>query len=150
MPDNLPELRDIHLPDGISLFPPAYGWWVIVGAIIGSVLFYRLIRLMLQKSKKRYALRLLKTPADNNFIHQASVMSTILRRICIYKYPEAIVLTGKQWTDFLNSKCKEKLDDKTAELFLNAPYMPDNSNVFSVEDIDKLQTFCQKWIGENL
>ena len=116
MPDNLPELRDIHLPDGISLFPPAYGWWVIVGAIIGSVLFYRLIRLMLQKSKKRYALRLLKTPADNNFIHQASAMSTILRRICIYKYPEAIVLTGKQWTDFLNSKCKEKLDDKTADL----------------------------------
>ena len=150
MPDNLPELRDIHLPDGISLFPPAYGWWVIVGAIIGSVLFYRLIRLMLQKSKKRYALRLLKTPADNNFIHQASAMSTILRRICIYKYPEAIVLTGKQWTDFLNSKCKEKLDDKTAELLLNAPYMPDNRNVFSAEDIDKLQTFCQKWIGENL
>ena len=150
MPDNLPELRDIHLPDGISLFPPAYGWWVIVGAIIGSVLFYRLIRLMLQKSKKRYALRLLKTPADNNFIHQASAMSTILRRICIYKYPEAIVLTGKQWTDFLNSKCKEKLDDKTAELLLNAPYMPCNNHTYSSNDVDELQLFCQQWIGENL
>ncbi len=150
MPDNLPELRDIHLPDGISLFPPAYGWWVIVAVIIGSALFYRLIRLMLQKSKKRYALRLLKTSTDNNLIHRAASMSTILRRICIYKYPEAIVLTGKQWTDFLNSKCKEKLDDKTAELLLNAPYIPDNSKVFSAEDVDKLQTFCQKWIGENL
>lgn len=27
--DNLPELRDIHVPDGVSAFPPAYGWWVV-------------------------------------------------------------------------------------------------------------------------
>ena len=34
MNDNLPELRDIHLPEGISAFPPAYGWYVITIAII--------------------------------------------------------------------------------------------------------------------
>ena len=150
MPDNLPELRDIHLPDGVSFFPPAYGWWVIFGTIIGSIMLYRLIKLTLQKSKKRYALKLLKNLHSNSLIHQASSISTILRRICVYKYPEAVVLSGKQWTDFLNSKCKNKLDTKTSDLLLNAPYMQENSTVFSAEDIDKLQTFCRQWIGENL
>ena len=35
--NNLPELRDIHLPDGVSAFPPAYGWWVILATIIALV-----------------------------------------------------------------------------------------------------------------
>ena len=34
MQDNLPELRDIHLPESIPAFPPAYGWWVILAGII--------------------------------------------------------------------------------------------------------------------
>ena len=60
MQDNLPQLRDIHLPDGVSAWPPAYGWFVLAGALILTIVLIRLTLVLRRKSKKRYALRLLK------------------------------------------------------------------------------------------
>lgn len=150
MPDNLPELRDIHIPQDISNFPLGYGWLVILVAILVIWSAYKLIRLIIAKSRKLYALRLLKNTAANNVPKAASTMSEILRRICVHKYPDALVLSGKDWIDFLNSKCKTKLDAKTAELLANAPYMPKNSTTYNVSDLAKLKSFCIKWVGENL
>lgn len=150
MPDNLPELRDIHLPDGISVWPPAYGWWVMLAVVIGCVLGYRLFKILRAKSKKLFALRLLKNINCNNSLRSAASMSEILRRICVYKYPEAVVLNGQAWVDFLNAHTKNKLNDKTADLLLNAPYMPEGEGGFEIADVVALRLFCQKWIGENL
>ena len=60
MEQNLPELRDIHLPDGVSLFPPAYGWWVILGSVLLLLALIELFLILRRKSKKRYALYLLQ------------------------------------------------------------------------------------------
>ena len=30
-PDPLQDLRDVHMPDPISWWPPAFGWWMIMG-----------------------------------------------------------------------------------------------------------------------
>ena len=150
MPDNLPELRDIHIPHNISNFPLGYGWFVILLTIICVWLSYKLIRLAVIKSKKLYALKLVKNIALTNVQKSASNMSEILRRICVYKYPEALVLSGKDWIEFLNKKTKSKLDDKTAKLLADAPYMPKDSKTYGSKDLANLQSFCLKWIGENL
>lgn len=150
MPDNLPELRDIHLPDGVSIFPLAYGWWAILVVLLAVILLYRIIRLLYIKSKKRYALHLLASVSKQKSLSSAASMSEILRRICVYKYPQATVLIGQQWIDFLNNHSKSKLDKKTAELLIEAPYLPEKSNRFSNEDIISLYIFCHNWIGENL
>lgn len=150
MPDNLPDLRDIHLPDGVSSFPPAYGWWVVLFGLLLAFVMIKLIKIARIKSKKLYALRLLKAIDKKNLIKAAADMSEILRRICVYKYPDAIVLKGNEWIDFLHFHCKSKLSKKTTELLLSAPYMPYDNHVYNLEDIDKLQGFCQQWIGENL
>lgn len=150
MPDNLPELRDIHLPDGVSAFPPAYGWWVILVIIIGGILLYHFIKVIRIKSKKLYALRLLNNINCNNSLRAAAGMSEILRRICVYKYPQAAVLSGQQWIDFLNLHTRNKLSSQSAQLLLNAPYMPEGKGGFEIADVVSLRIFCQKWIGENL
>ena len=150
MPDNLPELRDIHVPPAISDFPLGYGWFVVIFVILGIWFAYKLIRLLIVKSKKLYALRLVKNISATNIQKSASNMSEILRRICVHKYPEALVLSGKDWIIFLNSKSKTKLDGKVAEFLANAPYMPENSTTYSMDDLEKLKIFCLKWIGENL
>lgn len=150
MPDNLPELRDIHIPHDLTSFPLGYGWWFVIVVCILFFLVYKLIRIVITKSKKRYALNLLKSISLNNVQRSASAMSEILRRICVYKYPEASVLSDKSWIEFLNKHSKLKLDDETAQLLINAPYMPINSKSYNVELLQNLKKFCFKWIGDNL
>ena len=135
MPDNLPELRDIHIPQDLSSFPMGYGWWVIVLICILSWGAYKFIRLAIIKSKKRYALKLLNNNTSNNIKKSASAMSEVLRRICVYKYPEALVLSGNDWIEFLNKKAKSKLDNATAKLLVDAPYMPSNSKSYNIETL---------------
>lgn len=149
MQDNLPQLRDIHLPDGVSAWPPAYGWFVLAAALVLAIVLIRLTLILRRKSKKRYALRLLQNFPENN-MRAAVEMSEILRRICVLKYKSAASLFGQNWIDFLNSKTKRPLDNKTARLLLNAPYASAASQTYTAEDIAALRAFCQNWIGENL
>ncbi len=146
--DNLPLLKDIHLPEEVSAFPPGYGWGVIAGALVLSYAFYRLFRYAKTKSKKYYALKLLQNAKADN-LSSARQISEILRRICVYKYKEAASLFGKEWIDFLNTKSRAKITKSAAELLVYAPYMP-QSERFKPEDYRQLKTFAKNWIGENL
>nr|QIM10594.1 hypothetical protein PlAlph_4860 [uncultured Alphaproteobacteria bacterium] len=150
MENNLPELRDIHLPaEGISIWPLAWGWWLIAAFI--AVLFCGiwLYRLWQRKSKKLYALKLL-SGLDGKSPSAAVKLSEILRRICIYKYPQASSLSGQEWIDFLNSHGRTKLEGGAACLLLEAPYVNPQTSVYNPADFEKLKVFCRSWIGENL
>src|SRR5574344_1461434 len=123
MDNNLPELSDIHLPDSVSAFPPAYGWWVLLLAFAGAYLLYKIGKYLYQTSKKRYALKLLKKISQSNAIEASSAVSEILRRICNYKYKEARGIYGKEWVAFLNRHSSKPLNQKSADLLIYAPYM---------------------------
>ena len=148
--DNLPELRDIHLPDGVSAFPPAYGWWIILLIIILLPLIIRFFKAARQKSRKFYALNIVKKIDNGNIITGAVKISELLKRICLYKYPEAVNMFGKEWIEFLKSHSKQNLSVKAAELLSNAPYIAKNSQKYMSENLVELKEFAKKWIGENL
>lgn len=149
--DNLPELRDIHLPsDGVSIFPLAYGWWGLLLLAIAMIFAVKIIFWFRKNSKRIYALYLLKKNASENSASAAVKMSELLRRICISRYPEAVSYSGKNWIDFLNNHAKQKLSKQTAALLLDAPYAPADSDLFAVENVVDLRVFCQSWIGANL
>lgn len=147
MENNLPLLKDIHLPPEITMFPLGYWWIVLIAIIIAVIAGYKLFLWGRKKSKKRYALRLLQK-AENNDLKSACEISNILRRICLYKYPEAKALYNRPWIDFLNEHCSQKLEGKAAELLIYAPYAVEN--VYLPQDYDSLRNFCKLWIGENL
>ena len=149
MNDNLPELRDIHLPqDAVSVWPLAYGWWLVLAAIILVIAVIYLVRLYRIKSKKLYAIKLLD--ALEKKTASAIKMSEILRRICVYKYPEASTFLSKDWIKFLNSHSKSPIKDGAVNLLINAPYINPDTVVYSQQDIKDLYDFCRSWIGENL
>ena len=150
MNENLPELRDIHLPEGVSVWPPAYGWWVILGGSLCFVLIVALFQLLRKKSKKLYALHLLKNIYCNNSLRSVVEMSALLRRICVFKYKEAMTLYGEDWLNFLNSHSSKKLEGESAQLLLDAPYMKNLPQDFKSGNVVRLRLFCQNWIGENL
>ena len=148
--DNLPELRDIHIPDGVSAFPPAYGWWVILAGVVVLFLLTELILFLRRASKKLYARRLLQNITSSSSVNAAVQMSEILRRICVYKYPEAAALNGRAWLEFLNAHSPIALTGKPAELLINAPYVPADTKGYSTSDLAAQRRFCNLWIGENL
>jgi len=153
MDNNLPELRDIHLPlTEISFFPLAYGWWLLVVALAVLAFLVWQIRRQLRKSKKRFALQLLeKEKGQASPVAAAVKMSELLRRICVYKYPRAAALYGREWVAFLNEHSREKLYGRTAGLLLDAPYIGSGgSRNYNAGDAENLYRFCRQWIGENL
>lgn len=146
--DNLPMLRDIHLPPEVSAFPPGYGWAVIAAVLVlffAVVWLYKYLRL---KSRKYYALKLLKK-AQGNHLADACRISEILRRICLLKYPEAAALFGREWVDFLNQHSRQPLSRNAVPLLIYAPYIPCDKN-YAPQDYQALRKFVSAWIGENL
>ena len=119
-------------------------------AILTTVAVIHLWKYIRRKSKKLYALHLLKKLEGQNTIKTVAFISEVLRRICIYKYPQAVGLSGEAWIDFLTQHCKTSLAKKEQELLLNSPYMPENFTEFDVESVNELRKFCTNWIGDNL
>lgn len=150
MQDNLPELRDIHLPEGVSAFPLAYGWWVIILGVVATFFLIKFFLYLRRKSKKRYALKLIERVSTTNPILASKQYSEILRRICVLKYPKAATLYGQDWLDFLHLYCRQKLNEAEAGLLLNAPYMSENAKGYGAKEIKEIKQFCISWIGENL
>ncbi len=148
--DNLPELRDIHLPaDGVSVFPLAYGWWLIILAIIATFVMLKLFFVVRKQSKKIYAKYLLNKFAKEDTLESATAMSEILRRICLKKYPEAVAFSGKEWINFLQSKTKYVLSEPARELLQTAPYRK-KDDFSDGKTVIELRKFCFAWVGENL
>jgi len=109
-PEQIP-LRDLHLPEMISWWPLAPGWWFLIG--IALIALAMLLRRYLQKraygAAKRHALRQLdELLADyeqhRNVVHFGSQVSELVRRTMLAYSPrkEVAGLTGEQWLAWLD------------------------------------------------
>lgn len=146
--DNLPLLKDIHLPPEKWIFPLGYGWLILVLGLIAAFVLFRHARRIYLRGKKYYALELIRSNRENS-VAAASQISELLRRICLYKYKNAVSLFGKDWVLFLNAHCKRQISGNAARLLIYAPYLPKNGK-YAAEDYEKLRQFAADWIGENL
>ena len=148
--NKLPEIRDIHIPDGVSAFPLAYGWWVLLGGIIVCFLLYKFIKFILNTSKKHYSLKKLEKITTDNPVNTAIEVSELLRRICVVKYKQATAFYGKDWLNFLEKHSSRKLSTKAAELLVFAPFMNKASRTYTQNEAQELLSFCKDFIGANL
>ena len=104
-------LRDIHLPEAISWWPLAYGWYAVILLLIlllsiGGLLLWRYYYWGLAK---RAALKQLanyiKLFQQNNDLNQACAnISALLRNVALAYYPRIDVagLYGDLWLNFLH------------------------------------------------
>ncbi len=111
-PDPLADLRDWHLPDPISWWPPAPGWWLLAGlVVVGSLLaVYWWRRWHRQGAGTRTALRQLDAlrialATDGDARRFAIGVSQLLRRLALVRYPREQVagLSGSAWLLFLDA-----------------------------------------------
>ena len=148
--DNLPQLRDIHLPTKSWEIYSYLDFLLVLLLVLVVYFFIKALIKFRQTSKKLYALHLLNNANLQDSRQSVCLMSEILRRICVLKYKDAGSLFGKQWLAFLDAHSSKKLDDRLKKLLVNAPYMKNISGTYSLADIEALRTYCKNWIGENL
>lgn len=109
--DPLAALRDWHLPEPVSWWPPAPGWWLLVGLVllIGSLSLRAWRRWRHRTAPARLALvelqglkAALVSGAEERPL--VSALSALLRRLALARYPRVQVagLTGPDWLDFLD------------------------------------------------
>lgn len=149
MEQSLP-LRDIHLPEAISWFPPAIGWWFLLVliplVIVGAwYLFKRLTRNTAIKSAKKL---LVTIKADENLgdLEKLQQISKWLRRVSMSNAPRKLSagLKGNAWLRHLdNSVQGSPFSEGIGQCLIDAPYRqsaPENL------DIDSLITLCETWL----
>lgn len=146
-------IRDIHLPDSVSWWPLAIGWWLLpLVILIISFIIYKVIEYKKQNKKiayKKIALNELNNLRTEYSGHDNSVelvrgISSLLRRIVLSYLPRESVasLTGKQWTAQLNKLCSQNIfTDEIASQLESGPYMQQN-NI----DNKKILNACERWI----
>ena len=116
-------LRDLHLPDAISWWPLAPGWWVVI-AVALLALGYLLrvwLRTRARGAARRYALRQLDALVQAYEQHKDLVTfgaeaSALLRRTMLAYAPRQDVagLTGDAWLQWLDR-------DLAQPVFVNGP-----------------------------
>jgi hypothetical protein len=115
--DPLAELRQIHLPDPVSDFPAAPGWWILlILVLVGGYFAIRwAIRYWKGNRYRRSGIKqlnaLLKQYEYNEDAREyLNGFSTLLKRLAITIYPRNQVasLTGEEWVAFLDRTAKSK------------------------------------------
>ena len=147
------ELRDIHLPEPISWWPPAPGWWILFGLILLIVVTVFLFR---QYQKKQALNKQVSTEfeiicnqyeKEKNPTALVQSLSILLRRACISFYPrsEAASLTGDAWLHFLDDTGEDKkFTSEHGKLIASAPYLSDKTELEF--DAEKLIQLCENWL----
>jgi len=152
MPTDTLELRDIHLPDSVSWWPPAIGWWlVLLSVILLSILAFWLRKRWLkkQRSAKVLAHKKLEIIREEFLKHKDQKLliedlSVLFRRTCLSVFPRenSAGLTGEKWLMFLDDVMQEKrFSEGIGKSLVTAPYEKDPK-----VDVDELFTLCGDWI----
>ena len=143
------DLRDIHLPDGVTWWPPGPGWWMLalVLTLLATLLwwYWRRHRNPLKLASLQELSRLRAAHA-NGAAETCTVaqVSTLMRRIAISRLGRAQVagITGDAWRgclEELSIDCefnRDQLDLLTYQRFQRNPDC----------DVDGLLRACEKWV----
>lgn len=139
-PGSLDNLRDIVMPDPVSWWPLAPGWWILLGLVVtgAGLVAIRLIRAWRTNAYRRAALRELKSATT------VAAVADILKRTALCAWPRSDVasLVGTAWCDWLIATGPVALPDSTARI-LTEQIFRDSS---TPESVGELTTFADGWI----
>lgn len=150
-PSQLP-LRDIHLPDAVAWWPPAFGWWIVAALVVllGIVLAVRAWLQRRHRAARRALkdiLRALESGAEP--AECVSDASIVLRRFAMTmnrKPTDVAGLAGEDWLEYLAGRTRDpEFAAGSARLLLDAPYRA--SGGVTAEQAQSICRVCVDWIN---
>lgn len=153
MNPTLQQLKDIHLPHAICMWPIAPGWIILYFAALGLLIYllYYYYRKRKQRYIVNYALRQLnqlKELKQNNNnpqnINIAAELSTLIRRTALYYFNRNVIagLSGQNWLQFLNESGRTtQFTADAGQLLIEAPYRKNQD-----ADLTTLFTLTENWL----
>lgn len=152
--DPLSQLRDIHVPEHITTWPPAPGWWLLAALAviaIGAAIWW-LHRRWRGNRYRREALAELealrhdfdRTQVTHDYLER---FSALLKRVALTHYPRESVanLTGERWVEFLDRTTgTTEFSMGVGQVLVSGPYeaAPD-------ADIERLHELGEYWIRQH-
>ena len=144
-------LKDIHLPDAITWWPPAIGWWGLLVAIpllcFATIWLYKFItrRTALKTAKKQLlAIKKDKATQDSQKLQQ---LSELVRRVAISISPrsESASLTGQAWLTYLDQTVKgQPFTEGVGQYLASAHY---RKTFDTTANIPQIITLCENWLN---
>lgn len=144
------QLRDVHAPDAISWWPPAPGWWLLLAAALGLLIF-ALLRWRGHTRRNQYrriALAELNEcfkaqQADQNGLGYLQAANAILKRCVINldSSPVSVRTSGAAWLTLLESYSEQKFSPETYAALSESIYRAQSS-----EDIGGIHEELNDWI----
>ncbi len=145
---DLNNLKDLVLPASPSVFPLAFGWWILIIILFFLICFICFFIYRHYFSTKAYALLELKHISNKNlpdflFIRE---ISKLLRRVSLFLYPKQGVgqLSEQSWSDFLHQKAPHILPKHVSDLIAFSTLTPNHTKI-TVTKKD-LYVMVRKWI----
>ncbi|MDR0779220.1 MAG: DUF4381 domain-containing protein [Pseudomonadales bacterium] len=158
--DPLKDLADIHLPDPVSLWPLALGWWVLAAFAL-ALLVYAGLRYAIHwrgQQRLKAALRELDgayhryqqtarsqglggNAAGLEFLHGCNA---VLKRVALLHHPAPVVarLHGEAWLGFLDSRGNtHDFSTGSGRILGDGGYRPTFNG-----DAAALHTLCARWV----
>lgn len=149
--DLLTQLRDIHYPNPIPIWPLATGWYVIIilGLLLLMLVGYFAVR-YLQKPRLKQAvlIRIEKLQQQDSSLNIAEELSMLLKRAALAAYSrrEVASLHGEQWLSFLDRTAKtHEFSNGPGRLLIISPYQGKNQKL-----PDQLFELIKNWVKKNL
>jgi hypothetical protein len=113
-PNPLDQLRDIHLPEPISWWPPAPGWWIL--ALAGCALTFWLGRVLYRRYKAKHYRRqalaqLAQIKASSDSQEKLRALFVLLKQTanCAYPNRQPSSLAIESFLEFLHFSCEQSL-----------------------------------------
>ena len=146
----LQDLRDVHLPDPISMWPPAQGWWIVLGAVVTGTIVFLWMRAYRRRTKpRRLAIAEFNAVKQQYGIHHDDYwavqrLSEIVRRyaLAIFSRTQVAGLAGHSWLHFLDrTGGTNQFTEGVGQLLCSGAYRPPNP-----ESAARLFPLVEQWI----
>ncbi len=150
-PADLP-LRDLHLPEPVSWWPLAPGWWILAGLVFALVFAGVLLALRLRQKRRQNlyrseGVRLLQA-LDLGAPRVVEDINVLLKRVAVVPFGRKSVgpLTGQEWIRFLESTSEAPMPEQARRVLLENLYSGADGDP---QSLASLREFAVLWVRKH-